>query len=180
MVKRCIVHGCTSAEEETKFRSHVKRDGHAWCPVHERESDICQCSTSKPLFGHYVFPKSPGLRSVWKLLLGLDANFQPSNETVCSKHFEVSASQKRKIPVKNIGQNEEDVRRILADHVSTVIERHRQMKRPSTSTATVRLANATASAILALEDSYPNDSTDVFGKKICILYFSFASHLYFT
>lgn len=126
--KRCIVTGCSAATEEENFRRRLSMDGHAVCPVHQKDSTACTCSRKTKLFFLYEFPTIPALRSLWIDLLEItvERNLE-KRDCVCGKHF-VSLGQ-QKIPVKDIGRSQEDIDRILEKNARKIIqetaERHR-------------------------------------------------------
>lgn len=122
MGKRCVVSGCTSINEQKQFFLEISKNGNALCPVHRINSNECQCTASTSLFSYYNFPTKPSLRGLWYKLLKLSSDFSPKcNDTVCSKHFDVTSRQRKKVPVLNIGRSETEVDIILENYVSDVM-----------------------------------------------------------
>lgn len=155
MGKRCIVPGCTSATEAKKFSSDVKKYGHAHCPLHLVDSTQCKCSWTIDVFSYHSFPKSPGLRQLWFLLLGLNENYRPlTSESVCSKHFELGKNfARQKVPILHIGRPDDEIQKILRRHASAVIDEQAivGMSSPPSKYINAHLADATAAAIFSLE-----------------------------
>jgi len=126
MSNRCVVPGCTSADDEKMFRQIISRDGRAVCPRHEVLSTICGCSYSRDLFSHHAFPKTPQLRLVWYELLKFPASHRPKKrDCVCSRHFGIAEGLRgshQKVPLVNIGRTDDEIRQILAGRISSAVE----------------------------------------------------------
>jgi len=162
--RRCVVPGCTSARDEEVFHETISRGGVAICPRHRRISSECSCAHYSNIFSYHGFPKSPGLRSVWRSLLKLAPDFQPKRtEAVCSRHFDIDEVGRRgsnkKVPILEIDRTEMEIREILADRVSSVISAARSSP-PNDQVATRQLANVAVSTISAVEGDYEDEENN--------------------
>lgn len=160
--RRCVVPGCMSTIEDAKFRREIQENGHAYCPIHQLDNSLCECTEDTKLV-LYKFPSSPGQCSVWSSLIGLNSDHLPSrSDCVCSRHFDGGGS--RKVPTLNIGRSAEDILKITQENANRLLRRNEEQKeltRKALGSGIVRMGNIIESEAV---DSEEEEEFDLFGK----------------